>query len=290
MDSRQHSTTSRLTRLVLFGLASVALLAGAAQAADINSIDVFFNRGHVQNSNAGALLDNGAFMSSTVYAASAGVFTGGSLTGPGSQGAVALVPVSAAVLDFRSAHFGTLAAMDSAFGPGLYSYSLVSAGPPTPASLTVGPALYAAAAPALTGTSYSRLQGMDANLPISLTFSPFATTLGASDSFQFFTVFDFTLAQFVFEATFLPASNAGITLPALTLLPGRQYAFELNYDTRVYLPATVTNQINQVGFDMRTMGSFTTAVPEPAAWALMLVGLAGLAGAGRVRRAIAPNG
>lgn len=261
------------------------LLTASAHAADIDSIDLFFNRAFVQTSNAGALLENGAFMTSTVLTSSAGVFSGGSLTGPGAQGPVPLSMPSPSTLAFQSTPFFNLAAMDTAFGPGAYTFSLVPAAPASPPTLVtanVGAALYANAPPALTGTSYSRLQGMDVALPVTLDFSPFVTQSGADDSFQFFTVYDYTLAQFVFQATFLPASNTGITLPASTLLPGRQYAFELNHDTRVYLPSASTNQDLQIGFDMRTMGTFTTAVPEPAAWWLMLSGLGMLVG--RLRR------
>ncbi len=272
MTSERQSAWVQRRRRMCAAFASL-LLTAAADAAGIDTIDLFFNRAFVQTSDAGALLDNGAFMSSTVLAASAGVYSGGSLTGPGAQGPVPLVLLSPSTLGYQSTPFASLAAMDAAFGPGAYHFSLDSAAPATLVTVNVGAAIYANAPPALTGTSYSRLQGMDAALPITLDFSPFITQAGASDSFQFFTVYDYTLAQFVFQASFLPASTASITLPASTLLPGRQYAFELNHDTRVYLPSASTNQDVQIGFDMRTMGAFTTAVPEPATWALMLAGL-----------------
>ncbi len=287
MTARRYSRVCQFTWAVLSGVAAGAMLSSAAQAADINSVEIFFSRSHIQTTDAGVLTDNGAFMNSGVVAANAGVFTGGTLTGPGAQGPVALAPLSATTLGYQSASFVNQAAMDSQFGAGLYSYSLTSAGPPALASLTVGAALYSTAPPSLTGNSFSRLQGMDSVLPITLDFSPFTTQPSASDSYQFFTVFDFTLSQFVFSANFLPANNTGVTLPALTLVPGRQYAFELNYDTRVYVPAAGINQTAQVGFDMRTGGTFTTAVPEPAAWLMWLLGL-GWVGA-RARRLLQTN-
>ena len=272
----------RAWALLATGLLSTAL----AQSADIAYVEAYFNVNRVQTSNLGALTGNGALFTSAAITTNSGVSTSGSLMAPGLNSPVALTPISANSLGYVSPTFANQAAMEAAFAQGVYQYSLASAGPPALASFTLGAAHYTNSLPSLTGTSYTRLQGMNPALPITLGFSTFATDPAATGSFQHFTIYDYNLGQFVFQAGFLAAAITAVTVPAQTLALGHLYAYELNFDSRLLLAATGTNQGAQVGFDVRTSGNFATAVPEPSTALMWISGLAVLLH----RRASRPTG
>ena len=80
---------------------------------------------------------------------------------------------------------------------------------------------------------------------------------------MFFTIFDYTANGFVFDAGFQPSTTTSLVLPANTLQPGRQYAYELIFSDRVFVPSPGAIFDAQIGFDVRTMGVFTTAVAPP---------------------------
>ncbi len=244
----------------------------AAQAQAVDFIDAYRNLAFTQTGNGPTLNSVGAFFATTVYTPGATAYSGGTVTPPGGS-ALPLLVQDATHYAYQSSLLASKAAMDAAFGQGLYSYSLVSAGPTVTASYTSGADAYVLSQPFLSGTSFSSLQGANAAAPISLQFSSFSVNPAASLSFIFFTVYDYTLGQFVFDAGFLPAGTAGITLPAGTLQAGHSYAYELNFDSRVQAAAAGTNFGVLLGYDLRTSGLFATAVPEPATWVLLLAGL-----------------
>ena len=279
-----HNLTGplRTCALLASGLFSTAL----AQSADIAYVEAYFNVNRMQTNDLGALTDNGAFFATAAITTNSGVYTGGSLLAPGLNSPVALTATSSTRIGYVSPTFANQAAMQAAFAQGVYQYSLASAGPPALASFTLGAAHYTNSLPSLTGTSYTRLQGMNPALPITLGFSTFATDPAATESFQHFTVYDYTLGQFVFQATLLPAANTAVTLPAQTLALGHLYAYELNFDSRLLVAAPGTNQGAQVGFDVRTSGNFATAVPEPSSALMWIAGVAVLL----YRRAARPTG
>jgi hypothetical protein len=169
------------------------------------------------------------------------------------------------------------AAMDAQF-PLSSTYTFVLAGGPASATadMAVGANTYAAAPPMLTGSSFSSLQGMDSTQPLSLGFSPFDAVAGADAEFIFFSLYDYTTATWLYPLGFAPRTTPGLTLDAGLLAPGHDYAFELIYDVRINLPGSGADFAPQIGFDLRTTGLFTTAVPEPATWALWLLGAFGL--------------
>src|SRR5581483_11614117 len=113
---------------------------------------------------------------------------------------------------------------------------------------------YPQSLPFLTGNDYSALQGMHTGSAFDVHFSPFATGGQANDSFIFFTIFDPSTNSFVFDAGFLPATAAGLTLPANLLKPNHAYIYELIFSNRDLVPSTGTVFASQLGFDFRTRG------------------------------------
>jgi hypothetical protein len=128
--------------------------------------------------------------------------------------------------------------------------------------------------PYLTGNGWSSLQGMNASAPLTLHLNPFITDpAAAADSFVFFTVYDYNTSQFVVDDGFLPPSTTDVMLAANQLAAGHLFAYEVIYSSRVFVPSPGANFDAQIGFELRTQGTFATAVPEPANAALLLAGL-----------------
>ena len=271
---------------------SALLLASAlpAMAGDIDLITMFRNLSFAQSADGNALSDNGSFLSTTVFTLGGESYTTSSVAFPGPSSPLSLVPQSSTVYALQSATYANQAGMDAAFPQGSYQYTLQGAGPALQASFVLGSDAYALSQPYLDGSSYSSLQGMDASTAKSLALSPFEINPTASSSYIFFTVYDFTLAQFVFNDNFLPANQAFEVIPANTLQANHQFSYELIFSSRVTLATPGANQDSEVGYERRATGQFSTAVavvPEPST---LWLGLAGLGFTGfLVRRRVKPG-
>jgi PEP-CTERM motif len=191
----------------------------------------------------------------------------------------------------------TQSQLNSNFPSGDYVLNAVNTGTGATAQVTMSydGASFFSAPPALTAASYDGLAGMNASQPYDLVYSPFVPT-GGNYARIFLNITDLSTNAVVFSDTFLNTGTTSITIPADTLLPGTAYSEELDFSTRTQ--TTDPSMINCVGsdpsqcaglgltelaWDSRTIGYFTTAIPEPSTWAMMLIGFAGL-GYGAYRR------
>ncbi len=189
--------------------------------------------------------------------------------------------------------------LSSNFPSGDYVLNAVNTGTGASAQVTLSydGTNYFSAAPQLTAASYDGLAGMSAYQPYDFVFSPFTPT-GGNYARIFFTITDLATDTVVFSDTFLGTGVTSIVVPADTLLPGTAYSEELDFSTRTQ--TTDPSMINCLGSDpsqcaglgltelawnSRTIAYFTTAVPEPSTWAMMLMGFAGLGYAGYRRSA-----
>ena len=273
-------------RRVALPLASLTCLALTVSAqAQISFLDLFQSATYTQNSNNSPGSLNGYFVDMRLYYTSPGDFTTGSVTGPGPGTPVTLGPDSPTNLVFASGLYPSLAAMNSDFPTGAYTYT-GDGGAQGMASATLDYTAdaYPSAQPYLTGSDYSTLQGVNAASPITAHFSPFAGDPSVNDQFQFFTIFDPASNTFVYDAGFLPQSATSVTIAANTLQAGHNYIYELIDSNRVLTTGTGGQFAPQLGFDLRTSGAFFTAAAVPEPGSIALFASMGAVGAGFLRR------
>jgi hypothetical protein len=269
---RSKSTPSVLSSAVL-GAAFVVGIAVPARA-EISFVDTFRNNSFTQTGNENSLSIQGSFLSFRLTSAGPNDYNTVQATYPGPGSAAALSPVDATHFLYQTGFYPTQAAMDTEFPTGIYTIAGRSASGSDATSFDYSTDAYPLTLPYLTGANYTELQRIDVGAPFTFQFSPFTPNPSANEAFLFFTIFDYTANAIVFDAGFQPSTTTGLTLPANTLLPGRQYAYELIFSDRVFVPSPGAAFDAQIGFDLRTTGVFATpSVPEPSSLLMVVIGL-----------------
>lgn len=265
--------------VLALGALSVACILGAPSGANaaVNEIDIGLNP-TFQQTGATTVVATGGFFSARAFLDSASDFDGGTLAYPGAGSPVALTPGDGATLAFGDSA-ATMAALNAAYPFGTYSFHLTNSATSATqdASLDYNAIADALSVPALTAAAFNQLQGLNAGSGFTFDFNAFAQNPGASEGFLFLNVFD-SGGNSVFSAN-PDVSATSIFMSGGTLAAGQAYTYDLIFDSRI-----VNNSGDvptEIFFDSHTSGAFSTAaaIPEPSAWAMMLVGLAGLGAA-----------
>jgi len=253
---------------------SIACVLGAAGGASaaVNEIDIGINPTY-QQIDGTTVVSTGGFFSARAFLDSASDFDGGTLTYPGAGSPVALTPASGATLAYSDSA-STMAALNAAYPFGIYSFTVTNSATSATQSGSIN---YTVAAdslsvPTLTAASFNQLQGLHAGSGFTFDFNAFDQNPNANSALLFLDVTD-AYGNDVFSQALDPTTTS-IFMPGGTLAAGKTYNFDLLFDSRIEgkdgdLPTSIF-------FDTHTFGAFTTAVPEPSTWALMILGFASL--------------
>lgn len=266
--------------------AGVFCLLGVS-ATPISFIDLYGTQAFTQTAD-GAAAASGAYLGTNVYLQNAGDFTSATVTPPGGS------PLNMPASGTTTFHYGSplaadLAALDTDFPTGVYTYDIAGPGgnPDAPSTVTVTrPAnAYATSTPFLT--NFSALGGMDPTQGLMVTWDAFTGGLNptndpvdpVNNSYVFFGIVRDSDQALVFDAGFQPGTATSVMVGANTLAANTAYSYFLIFSNRT-LGTTTSGKTDfgpVFGFDLRTDGSFTTgaaATPEPVSMGLVVSGLA----------------
>jgi hypothetical protein len=280
---------------VTFG-AILATVAITPAHAALTSVDIGKSLEYQQTGNGGVGVGTaayGTFFSARAFEQSAGDFDGGTLTYPGPASPVALTPSidpSGPIVGYQTPYLADQATLDAAFPFGIYGFHATNSGTAASqdASLAYTADTYTASVAEVANFAglHALKPGVVNDLQLVAGFGPGAGSVGGR---TFVTLYDYTSNGFVYGSGVTPASSTDFFISANTLTAGHQYGFEVIFSDFV-------NGFDPIGgirtfqfFDVRTRGLFTldaaAAIPEPAAWTLLIAGF-GLTGVMARRRRI----
>jgi hypothetical protein len=257
--------------------------------ADIVEADMLRNLQYAQTGNGNTTSFDSAYITLRMYASSANEFdtVRAFYGGPDSPVTLTPTPKDASVYEYNPDFYTNQAAMDTAFPKGTYTYTATTLSNSDNAT-TMYDYLndaYSQSQPYLAGTDYTDIQGMNPSAAFNFHFSPYVPDALTDDAELFFTIFDATTGDVVFDYVFQPSTSAGVTMPANTLLPNHDYDYDLDFSDRVFVTSTGADNPAVLGFDTRTDALFTTgAIPEPTSMALLVLGAPMLVRRGRRSR------
>ena len=275
--------------MMLSGRGSVILsLAGflasgavTAHAGTISFVDIFKNIDYIQTGNGNTLNSSGAFFSADLNSVGVNDYSNVTMTYPGPGSPVSLPEFNSPSTDYhyQTTTFATQGDMDASFPTGTYTFDADNT---DTASLQYSGDDYAQSLAYLTGNDYSNLQGMDPANSFTFNFSPFVTGSNAVFSYVFFTIYDETLGETVYNGGFMSSSTTSVTVPGGTLAFGDTFDYEIDFSNRDIQNGTGGEFPPELGFDTRTDGTFSTekqpaSVPEPSTIILGGLGLGALA-------------
>lgn len=258
------------TKLAAATALALTLSIAQASAAQITA-NIYNNVVYTQTSNSAPATPDGYFFNIGADVIS-GSFTSASATYPGGSQALG---GTAPNFSYGSP-LQSQAASAAAFPFGSYTVT-ATGGDTATATVHYTQNFFTSAIPVLA--NFSSLNGLDPSQTLTVLYNAFTPNPGANEAFTFFTIYDPSNVT-VFDAGFQDPSTTKNVIAGGTLLPNTTYTFQLDFSDRLLEGQDPDGNFAQQGFDVRTLGVFTTgavgAVPEASTWAMLLIGFAGL--------------
>lgn len=287
-------TNAECGRALVGLLASVTvLLSSAPVTAQVAGYDAFKVEVFTQAGPVPPVSPDGYFFAARIFAGSVFDRASASVQLPNATSyALNPAPADASVYQFASGLYANQVALSAAFPAGTYTYTLEHPDlPNTPQTGVLDlPAadLYAGSVPFFS--NYSAMQGLNSAQAFNFSWNPFVPNGAAGSVSETFLRLSATGGGASWDFN---VSGENYVLAGATLVAATTYTATLYFSTRSYLAGAGFDDGNGpgatslLGFDRATSVSFTTAVPEPSAWALLLMGLVFCGLAAQRRRAAA---
>ncbi len=198
-----------------------------------------------------------------------------------------LTPIFPGAFTFFNS-YSTLSALDTDFpNNALYTFAISGGTLGSQSSLLLVPPSnrFPSHVPALSGSQYDQLQGMDSTAAFEFNWIGYTPAAGITTPSTFLSITN--LSGDPGASWFISGDNAYTSqlLPGGSLLPGATYNLNLTYYSSIIAPDVFfVGADSIVAYSMSTDLVFTTMVPEPSSLALIGIGGVGLIGLSRLRR------
>jgi hypothetical protein len=279
----------RKIKAVLAVGAAVAAL-GWASSASAGLVYAQVSKGldYVQNGASAPTLNQVTFSALDFYSG-LGDFDGGSLTWPGPDSPKSLFnipPAKLMVFTGPGKIYVDEAQFDADFPGGVYTFTATNSATSATQSAHVDldSSFVPAAVPTIDATAYAVLTKANPHAATHITINPFTPDPSADDALMHVTLYDSSpFPGSTIYAAWLPVST-DVVLPKGSLTAGHIQGIQIDFvEERI----GDDNGVEVVDDGRTTTALFNldvAAVPEPATWAMLALGVGALGAAGRRRR------
>jgi PEP-CTERM motif len=277
--------------LALAGFLMAAFVTGATTSTAVAQVTDFtiFRSGEYEQTGATTVGSLYYYFASTADTNPASGYTGASLVTPtdvfGMSG-----PDANGNFSYSSPQFPSSTVLNDNYPAGTYTLEATNPSTTFSVDLTYDGTDNYAPPPTLTPASYDGLAGLNPSAGYTFSFGAFTPPEGTL-GIIFITLTNLTTNTVVYSNATEDLTTTSFYVPGSDLAPGDSYVEELVFSTRDEVtdppctgPTGQCPALGEIGWDSRTEVFFTTSVPEPSTWAMVLVGFGGLGYAAFRRR------